>query len=84
MKKLCIAIAAAALLPAGALAKDGKDPHAACRADMERLCGNVKPGEGRQVKCMMDNRTRVSSACGELLQKKHEKEQAWQRNKVKH
>ena len=63
-------------------AKDGKDPSAVCRADFERLCKNVQPGEGRQVKCMMDKRASASGECAAFLNKKHENEQAWQQNKV--
>jgi hypothetical protein len=63
---------------------DGKDPFAVCRADLDRLCKNVQPGEGRQVKCMMDNRANASGECAVMLNKKHEKEQEWKRNKVKH
>ena len=89
MKKISTAaIAALALLSLPALAKEGgKDPFAVCRADMQKFCGDVKPGEGRQVKCMMDNRSRVSGECGEILNKKAKHEQEMRegkQNKVKH
>jgi hypothetical protein len=67
-----------------AQAKDGNDDFAACKADMERLCSSVKPGEGRQVKCMMENKARASGACQAVLARKAQKEKEWQQNKVKH
>ena len=74
-------------LSLAAQAKDGNDDFNACKADMERLCSSVKPGEGRQVKCMMENKSRTSSACQAVLAKKEQKEKEWQENKankVKH
>ena len=38
----------------------------ACRADIEKLCRGVKPGQGRIAKCLRENRenrTAVSPAC---------------------
>lgn len=69
-----------------AFAKDGKDPFAVCRADLEKFCKNVQPGEGRQVKCMMDNRSRASGECAVVLNEKHKKEQEQHAKpqKVKH
>ena len=64
-------------------AKDGKDPFSVCRADIDKLCKNVQPGEGRQVKCMMDNRASASGECAAVLNEKHKKEQEWKANKVK-
>ena len=73
MKKFFCFICAAAL-SASAMAKDGSDPFAACHQDMQRLCGEVKPGEGRIIKCMMDNEARASPACAALIAEKRKKE----------
>jgi hypothetical protein len=67
-----LALASAAFL---ATAKDGNDPFAACHQDMQRLCGDVKPGEGRIIKCMMANEARASAPCAALLAEKRRKEQ---------
>ena len=67
-----------------AMAKDGKDQSSVCRADLEKFCKNVQPGEGRQVKCLMDNRSKASGECAVVLNEKHRKEQEWKANKVKH
>ena len=77
MKKALVA-AGLALAALGTQAKDGKDAFAACRADFDRLCRNVQPGDGRQVKCMMDNRANVNPQCGALLDEKKRKQEQWQ------
>ena len=60
-----------------AFAKDeGPDPAAACKADFERLCKGVQPGDGRIMKCMMDNKSRVSPACASAMDQKRQEEQA--------
>jgi len=82
MKPLLFASLMALAFAAGA--KDGKDPFAACHADLEVLCKDVKPGEGRLVKCMMEKRSRASSGCQAVLAEKEQKEKQWQQNKVKH
>lgn len=35
----------------------------ACGADVKAYCGNVSPGEGRLVHCMMAHEDKVSSKC---------------------
>lgn len=51
-------------LSATAYAKEGgKDTFAVCRADVDRLCKNVQPGEGRQVQCIVSNRANLSGDC---------------------
>jgi hypothetical protein len=85
MKRVLFVALMVAAFAAGA--NDGKDPFAACRADFERLCKDVKPGEGRQVKCMMENKARTSGPCQAVLAEKEQKEKQWQQgkpNKVKH
>ena len=87
-----IVLASLVALSFAAQAKDGggNNDFAVCKADMERLCSSVKPGDGRQVKCMMENKSRASSGCQAVLAKKEQKEKEWQQqqqnkpNKVKH
>ena len=60
-----------------AFAKDeGPDPAAACKADFERLCKGVQPGDGRIMKCMMDNKSHVSPACAAAMKEKEQGEQS--------
>ena len=61
-------------LSLAAHAEGGKDPFAHCKADLERLCKDVKPGDGRLVKCMMENKGRASSACQAVLAEKEKKQ----------
>ncbi|UXR63763.1 cysteine rich repeat-containing protein [Bdellovibrio bacteriovorus] len=35
----------------------------ACAKDRETLCGNVEPGAGRMMKCMRDNKDKLSAEC---------------------
>jgi hypothetical protein len=77
-----ILFAALMVLAFAANAKDGGGgPWAACQADAERLCKDVKPGDGRLVKCVMENKSRASSGCQAALAEKEQKEKQWQQNK---
>jgi hypothetical protein len=35
----------------------------ACGADMDKICGNVDPGEGRVAQCMVSNNSQLSPGC---------------------
>jgi len=72
--KTFLCFVSCAVLSVSAIAKDGADPFAVCHQDMQRLCKDVKPGEGRIIKCMMDNEARASAGCAALIAKKREKE----------
>ena len=39
----------------------------ACRADVEKLCKGVEPGQGRILQCLQNNEAQVSAACKEQL-----------------
>ncbi len=36
---------------------------AACKADLEKLCAGVEPGEGRLIKCLKEKESQVSAEC---------------------
>jgi len=38
-----------------------------CRADYDRLCGNVQPGGGRVLVCLQAQASELSPACGQAL-----------------
>jgi hypothetical protein len=88
MKSILVLMASLMTLSLAAVAGgEGHNDFNTCKADMERLCGSVKPGEGRQVKCLMQNKSQASSGCQAVLAKKEQKEKEWQQgkpNKVKH
>jgi len=43
-----------------ARANEGEGP---CKADAEKLCAGIEPGEGRIVKCLKEHEAQVSPAC---------------------
>lgn len=47
----------------------GKGP---CAKDREALCGSVEAGEGRILKCMADNKDKLSAECKEHHEKMKE------------
>ena len=34
-----------------------------CQADIDKICGNVEPGEGRIARCLVDNKPKLAKAC---------------------
>lgn len=40
---------------------------AACKDDAKKLCSQVKPGEGRIIKCLLENREKLGQACNKAL-----------------
>lgn len=72
-------LAAAPLL---ALAAAGPDPlgpqnpgagRGACRADVERLCGDVQPGNGAKRACLRQHQGELSSECRERVGQAHQR-----------
>lgn len=47
----------------------------ACRAEIQKLCGNVKPGDGRMQSCLEQNRTAFSPACQQQMAEHRERAQ---------
>jgi hypothetical protein len=43
--------------------------HRVCRADAEKLCQGVKPGEGRIIACLKESSSKLSPACAAKLAK---------------
>jgi cysteine rich repeat protein len=58
-------VAAAMLLAANiALAADKAAPKdRVCADDVKKFCSNVRPGEGRIYKCLMDRSAEINPAC---------------------
>lgn len=44
-----------------------KDMKESCADDVEKFCGDVKPGRGRVMKCMKKHKEEVSAACKEEM-----------------
>ena len=49
----------------------GHELHGACKADIEKLCPDVKPGEGRIVACMKAHQDEISEGCKQAFEKAH-------------
>ena len=69
------AVCSAALFASAAVADEQQMRSDACRGDVERLCKDVKVGEGRVAKCLKDNESSVSAGCKEHMAKMHERAQ---------
>lgn len=45
----------------------------ACKGDVQKLCPDVKPGGGRIIACLKENRDKVSVTCKTQLEKMRDK-----------
>lgn len=77
MKTAVVSSVAAVLLWPGLSLADpppgNAGPRAACRADVDRLCPGVQPGDGRIMACLKQNQAELSSDCKDALAKAREK-----------
>src|SRR5271169_6389208 len=48
---------------------NGHGPRKACRADVEKFCQGVKPGEGRIIACLENNSSKLSQECAAMVAK---------------
>jgi hypothetical protein len=63
MKRLFVAAACLTVfLSSHALAESGRAGNM-CKEDIQKFCKDVKPGEGRIIKCLMDNKDKLSAGC---------------------
>jgi hypothetical protein len=46
-----------------------KDAVMACRDDIARFCGDIRPGEGRVAQCLATNKAVASQSCASAIQK---------------
>jgi hypothetical protein len=53
----------------GAAAKQrGEEFAEACKADAEKVCKGVQPGEGRVLRCLVEKKDQVSPACRQKIE----------------
>jgi|GEM_PF-317565 len=57
---------ASSILTASDALKDGV---VACKAEINDMCGKVKPGEGRIATCLLENKSTVSTGCADAIAK---------------
>ncbi len=58
--------AAASILAAADALKDGV---IACKAEINGVCGKIKPGEGRIATCLLENKSTASIGCADAIAK---------------
>jgi Cysteine rich repeat len=58
--------AAAAIQTAAEALKDGV---IACKAEINGVCGKIRPGEGRIATCLLENKSAASAGCAEAIAK---------------
>lgn len=68
-------IAALVLLEAGAVQAQELGT-GACKADADKLCKDVQPGEGRIARCLKQHETNVSPACRDAMRQARQRMQA--------
>jgi hypothetical protein len=56
-----------------ARAEDAPSTKGACKADVQKFCADVKPGEGRIVQCIKQHESELSDACKQTLAARKEK-----------
>jgi len=66
---LC-ALAVFASAATTALAQSRSDARKACAADFRTVCSGTKPGGGKIIRCLNDNRDKLSEACKAVLDKR--------------
>ena len=59
----------------GAARAKAKEAHDACANDVQKFCKDVKPGEGRLVKCLKENEKQLSPECRDKLKPRGKKTQ---------
>jgi hypothetical protein len=62
----------ASLLPLAVISLPGsiqaaKAPLALCKADAERLCSGIAPGDGKIINCLKRHKDEVSVGCAKAL-----------------
>jgi len=66
LKILSICAASSFLFVSGAIAQSGdggKSGIGACRADIKKVCGDIKPGSSRIAACLKEHVADLSDAC---------------------
>ena len=63
------ALCATSLFANAAVADEQQMRRDACRADVERLCKDIQPGQGRLGQCMKKNEASVSQECKDQMAK---------------
>ena len=63
-------VGAGTLLATPIVLAQGIEPGKACKADLEKICPGVQPGQGRILACLQGKTDQLSSACKDDVSKK--------------
>jgi hypothetical protein len=70
---VCVALSASPILadetPPGPSPETIAALHAACDADIQKLCPGIQPGGGRILACLKQNKDAVSDTCKQAIVK---------------
>lgn len=66
--KLRTILAASLLLAAAGLHADDQIVRGVCKADREKFCKDVQPGDGRIMQCLSDNKAQLAPDCAKKVE----------------
>jgi Golgi apparatus protein 1 len=72
-----VIVLAALLAAVGSVAAEEQGGPGACRADAEKLCKGIEPGQGRIAQCLKEHEAQVSGDCKAHIAKMREQMQAF-------
>ena len=75
MKKILIPALSLFLMSSVSFAQEVKKD-GPCHTDAEKFCHEVKPGQGRIIRCMKEHKSELSPECRERIEEKKEKVKA--------
>jgi hypothetical protein len=62
----CVALLAMSFISSSAMAQTAAE-RAACRGDFQKFCAGVKPGGGRGLACLAEQKEQLSAACRKVV-----------------
>ncbi len=72
-----VVLAVSALVNLGAAQAAEREHPRACRADVQKLCKGVQPGEGRVAMCLKEHEQELSSGCRDQIARARERGREW-------
>lgn len=63
LNKSIFAILASQVLLISLAAQPSGNQKNVCKADVKKYCGEVQPGDGKIIQCLISNESRLSQAC---------------------
>ena len=67
MSKLKLVAFAFAIALSGSALAQSADPRGACKADYDKFCAGIAPGDGKIIACLRSKHDQLSAACKTAL-----------------